>query len=143
MGCNSIKNRCFSETFATCVRYELDVPTFSNIKDKCKSIEDTTKDLYELVGEVKENIDLSDLGNKCLNYTEVGGKKLVRSVLLKYEQEICDLKDKVKNLESGSSICNKSIEGCGINFGTLEDECGNPINTLGEALQAIVDKINI
>lgn len=145
MGCgNKIKQTCIgNENYATCIQYELDLPEFSNITEDCYSLEETTEDTYELIGEIKSEIDLSELGENCLTYVQEDNKTLVKNVLLKYEEEICELKQQVENLQDGTSICNQSVIGCNINFGDLEDACGETITTLGEAIQAMANQINL
>ena len=52
--------------YALCTSYEGILPEFSELE--CPSIEETTEELYNLVGEIKEETDLSELGEKCLEY---------------------------------------------------------------------------
>lgn len=140
---NKIKNMCGEKTYATCTYYELEVPAFSNlIGQDCITIEETTEDIYEAVGGIKSEIDLSDLGNDCLTYVlEEDGKKIVKNVLIKYEEEICNLKDKVTQLEN-EAICNKIITDC-VDLTGIVDACNSPINTLGELLQYLLDNTQI
>ena len=57
--CNKIKHTCGSIVFADCTSYQTDLPEFSELE--CPSIEETTEELYNLVGEIKEQTD--DLGS--------------------------------------------------------------------------------
>jgi hypothetical protein len=135
---NKIKHMCGEKTYATCTYYELEVPAFSELLDQdCITIEETTADLYEVVGGVKSEIDLSSLGNDCLTYVQEEGQNIVKNVLLKYEQEICDLKSKVSYLEN-EAICDKIITDC-VDLSGIVDACEQPINTLGELLQYLLD----
>lgn len=137
---NKIKNMCGEKTYATCTYYELEVPTFSTLLDQdCITIEETTADLYLAVGGIKSEIDLSSLGNSCLTYVQEGGHNVVRNVLLKYEQEICDLKSRVTYLEN-EAICDKIITEC-VDLTGIVDACNTQISTLGELLQYLVDNI--
>ena len=137
---SSIKHTCGSTTYATCVSYESELPEFSELE--CPSIEETTEELYNLVGEIKEQTDLSELGEKCLEYLlDENDKIVVKNVLLKFEEEICELEEKVNLLET-TDICNKSIVPCSLNFGDLADTCGNQPTTLAETLQLILDTLN-
>lgn len=143
MGCGGkINNRCGNEVPSVCVQYELDLPDFSEITDDCYSIEQTTEDQYNLIGEVKSEIDLTELGNTCLSYVQEDGKTIVKNVLLKYEEEICSLKETVEDMQNGTSLCNQDITGCGIDFGVLEDACGQTITTFKQMMQAFADQIN-
>lgn len=135
---NKIKNMCGEKTYATCTYYELEVPTFSTLLDQdCITIEETTSDLYLAVGGIKSEIDLSSLGDNCLTYVQEGGKDTIKNVLLKYEQEICSLKNKVTYLEN-EAICNKIITDC-VDLTGIVDACNTQISTLGELLQYLVD----
>lgn len=135
--CNSkVKHTCASKNYATCISYETPLPTFSEIGD-CADLDQTTEELYNLVGESQ----LSGLGEKCLEYVEENGKIIVRNVLLKYEEEICALKEKVQELEN-TDICNKNITSCNFNFGTLVDICGNQPTTMGEVIQLLLNQHN-
>ena len=135
---NKIKNTCAEKNYATCVYYELEVPTFSSLVDQdCITIEETTEDLYDLVGGIKSEIELSSLGDSCLDYVQEDGKTLVKNVLLKYEEEICILKEKVAVLET-QAICDKVITDC-LDLSAITDQCNSPINTLGGLLQYLLD----
>ena len=138
--CNKIKATCGTKNFAPCVEYQKELPSFTKLTG-CNNLEETTDELYTLVGEIRTQTDLSALGEKCLTYVlDSAGKKIVKNVLLKQEQEICDLKAKVLALET-TDICTKSITACNFNFGTLVDPCGIKPQTLGQTIQVILNKI--
>ena len=89
---SKVKHTCTgSIQYALCTSYETELPEFSELE--CPSIEETTEELYNLVGEIKEETDLSELGEKCLEYLlDENDKIVVKNVLLKFEEEICNLK---------------------------------------------------
>jgi hypothetical protein len=132
---NKVKHTCSEKNYATCVYYELEVPDFSSLVDQdCITLEETTEDQYNILEGIKSEIDLSALGQDCINYGI--NPKTVKSVLLKYEQEICDLKDRVNTLET-TAICDMDITDCGL---TLPDNpCGGTFSTLGELLGYLLD----
>jgi hypothetical protein len=132
---NKIKHTCAEKNYATCVYYELEVPSFSSlVGEDCITLEETNEDQYNLIGYIKSEIDLSALGQDCINYGI--NPKTVKSVLLKHEQEICDLKAKVQILET-TAICDMNITNCGL---TLPDNpCGGTFSTLGELLGYLLD----
>jgi hypothetical protein len=137
--CNQkIKATCGVTNFATCIYYENTINTDSELDDNtCLTIEETTQDIYNQL----ENLDLSALGDLCLSYTTVGGKNIVKNVLLKFEEKICELSEKVNLLET-TDICNKSITSCNLDLSCLDLlPCDTPINTLGDLLQAMINKI--
>lgn len=60
MACgDKIKKRCVV-TPSSCVQYQLELPDFSELTD-CVTIEETTNELYNLVGEIKNLLDFTDL----------------------------------------------------------------------------------
>lgn len=132
---SKIKHTCAEKNYATCIYYELEVPAFSSLVEQdCTTIEETTEDQYEILGGIKSEIDLSALGQDCITYGVT--PKTVKSVLLQYEQEICDLKDRVNTLET-TAICDMDITNCGL---TLPDNpCGGTFSTLGELLGYLLD----
>ena len=142
MGCKEkIKNTCGEKLYATCTYYELEVPSFSGlINEECYTLEETTEDLYNLIEEIKEDTELSELGESCLEYVVGSEKNTVKKVLLKYEEEICTLKEKVKTLEE-TAICDKNITEC-VDVSGLEDACSDPILSLGQLLTYLVTKVN-
>jgi hypothetical protein len=132
---NKIKHTCSEKNYATCVYYELEVPSFSSlVNEDCITLEETTEDQYNLIGGIKSEIDLSALGQDCINYGI--NPKTVKSVLLKHEQEICDLKARVETLET-TAICDINITECGLNL--PDNPCGGTFSTLGELLEYLLD----
>lgn len=143
MSCHKkTKYTCGDTVYSACVSYQKELPEFTKIEDECYTIEETTEDTYILIGEIKDEINLSELGESCLEYVlDENDKIVVKNVLLKYEEEICDLKEKVATLES-TDICEKNITSCNLDFGSLVNECDTPILTLKDTLQLILDTLN-
>lgn len=140
---NKIKNKCLTTNYATCTIYEKDVPTYSSLSGQdCIDLEQTTEDLYNLTTDVREQIDLTDLGNDCLTYIrDAENRTVVKNVLLKYEEEICKLKLKIEEINN-TSICDRLIGDC-VDTTGLVDPCGDPIETYGQLLQFLTSKHNI
>lgn len=92
MGCNgaSIKNTCGTKQYATCVYYEKEVPAFSSITDSCITLEDTTLDIYNILGDIKDELNLSGLVGSCLTYPT---QPSLLQVLTVHQTEICELKE--------------------------------------------------
>ena len=139
MNChNRLKHTCGSTNYSTCVHYEGSVNTNSElVNETCLDLEQTTQDIYNQL----ENLDLSALGELCLTYVQEDNKNIVKNVLLKFEEEICELEQKINLLET-LDICNKNIVPCSLDFGNLVDTCGNQPTTLSETLQLILDNLN-
>ena len=58
---SKVKHTCTgSIQYALCTSYETELPEFSELE--CPSIEETTEELYNLVGEIKEETDFTNLG---------------------------------------------------------------------------------
>lgn len=136
--CNKIEQTCGTSTFATCVSYEGTPNEVSLLSDDCSiSAEEALQDIYIQL----EEINLSELGESCLTYIEnEEGRIIVKNVLLKFQQEICTLKDQVLALQT-TDICDKNISSCNLNFGSLTNICDTPVSTLAETLQLILDTI--
>lgn len=140
MSCYKTKNTCAKPHPAECVSYETEIPESSTLfEEGCVSIEDTTADLYDRTEELINESDLSELGLDCLTYVQVGGKNIVKNVLLKYEEEICTLKQEIEDLK-GQYLCDIPLQGCGLDWGTLTDNCGVQPQTLSQALQVLIDQ---
>lgn len=138
---NKLKHTCGIKTPSRCVFYDLELPEFSklNILNDCITIEETTDDLYNLTDLILSSIDTKDLGKQCLNYKVSQNKYkpseniiFIKDILLKFEEEICSLKnnnktevDIIKNLD----------------FKCLQDPCNNDINSLETLLQVIINEI--
>ncbi len=141
---NKIKNTCVgSRANAVCVDYDGTVNEDSSLKDEsCLDLEATTQDIYDQLGKIKTEIDLSDLGKKCLEYVEdEDGKLIVKNVLLKLEEEICNLKKAAED-NAKTKLCDLKIADCGIDLSCLElDPCNNDIITLADWMQAVTNKI--
>ena len=69
-----------------------------------------------------------------------GNKNIVKNVILKFEEEICILKNKVEELEN-RQLCDFPITDCGLNLSCLTDTCDNTIITVGDLLQSIINKV--
>jgi hypothetical protein len=137
--CNSrLKHTCGSTNYATCIHTEGEVNTDSELFEvECTNLQENLDDVYNQL----DNLDLSALGDLCLSYTTVGGKNIVKNVLLKFEEKICELENRVEELET-VNICNQNITACNLEFGSLTTECGDQPTTLAEALQIILDTLN-
>ena len=136
--CNRISHTCGERTYLICSEYEGSVNTDSSlIEESCLNGQEVVQDIYNQL----ENLDLSALGELCLEYTQASGKNIVKNVLLKFEEKICELENRVEGLET-VDICNQSITSCNLDFGDLVDACGNQPTTLAETLQLILDNLN-
>ena len=139
--CNKVKHTCGSPTMAECTSFE-GTPNAQSplVATPCLSIEDTSQDNYNQLGDIWTQVDLSALGNKCLEYVEVGGKVFVKNALLKMEEEICSLKEEVEILKT-TSIFDKFLTNSGLDLSCLTTSCSETITTYGELFQALIAKV--
>jgi len=137
--CNKIKHTCASRNFATCIDYENDINEDSSLDvNSCISVDEALKDIYTQL----EGINLSQLGEGCLEYLLEDNKIKVKNVLKKFEDKICELNQKITELET-ITICNTNIEDCNLNLYDLVDSCGQQPSTLAEVLQLLLDQTQI
>ena len=52
------KHACGTKSYATCIEYQGNLPEFSLLED-CVDLEETTEELYTLIGDIKEEIDVT------------------------------------------------------------------------------------
>ena len=135
--CNKISHTCGERTYLICSEYEGTVNTDSSlIEESCLNGQEVVQDIYNQL----ENLDLSALGELCLEYVQESGKNIVKNVLLKFEEEICNLKEELETVKN-RQICDIPITECLPNLDCLTDACDNNITTLGEWMLAVQTKI--
>lgn len=157
MACgDKTKNTCGEVVSAACVRYELDIPEISPISgNSCVTIEETTKDLYELVDKVFTKIDTTAIkSSDCVTYVlNSDGDIDPKEILKVHDTKIVELL-KATGLCDSCTTCpagdevntntspNLDITKLNINFRCLADECDGTITNLKELLQAIINKLD-
>lgn len=135
--CNKVKQTCNGENYAICVKYEGTVNAQSSlINDSCITIEETTQDIYNQL----DTISTEDLGELCLTYTMEGGKLLVKNVLKKYEEKICELENKLNTIYN-TSFWNIPIQGSGIDLKCLTTPCNTTIITVKDLVESLIGKV--
>lgn len=145
MACkNKPKYNCGSKVNAKCVFYDLTAPSFSKLHDEeCLVAEETIEDLYNLVGWVRESIDISDIDASCLDIDKVEDsydtdeqRYLLKDVVEKLVEKACNDED---SFGGGSGNLNSVIEG--LNYRCLVNTCGTNPGSLKELLQMIIDAV--
>ena len=135
--CNRISHTCGERTYLICSEYEGSVNSDSSlIEESCLNGQEVVQDIYNQL----ENLDLSALGELCLSYVQENNKNIVKNVLLKFEVEICNLKEELE-LVKNRQICDIPITECLPNLDCLTDACDNNITTLGDWMLAVQTKI--
>ena len=132
--CNKISHTCGERTYLICSEYEGTVNTDSSlIEESCLNGQEVVQDIYNQL----ENLDLSALGELCLSYVQENNKNIVKNVLLKFEEEICNLKEELE-LVKNRPLCEMPLGDC-VDTKCLVDACNENISTVGQLLQALVD----
>lgn len=91
MSCkDKIEQRC-KKVYSACVSYEKELPDFSEL-DKCTSIEETTEELYTLVGKLREQINLETLELDCV---EIEGDRDIRKMFQVLLNKVCQLTEDI------------------------------------------------
>lgn len=127
---------------AKCLDYTGDLGTSTSITADCIDQEMVNEDLYGIVDGINVQIATSELGDLSITFPQTLGVISFKDVIAQYEIEIDALKTKVAALEN-TLACNLDITNCDIEFGSLVDPCGDPITTLGQALQTIFTQLNV
>lgn len=134
-----VRYTCGIPTMASCVTTQVTPNAQSSLTgESCFSQEEQNEDVYEQLGDIRTETDLSALGDKCLSYVKVGGKLFVKNALLKMEEEICALKTEVANLKD-RPLCDQLLGDC-IDTKCLVDACANPVKTWGQLVQILIDR---
>ena len=134
--CNKIKHTCGSgRNFAVCIETEGEVNADSTlVGETCTNLQENLDDIYNQL----ENLDLSALGELCLTYVQEDNKNIVKNVLLKFEEEICNLKEELETVKN-RPLCEMPLGDC-VDTKCLVDACNENISTVGQLLQALVTK---
>ena len=74
------KHACGTKNYATCIEYQGNLPEFSLLED-CVDLEETTEELYTLIGDIKEEIDVTGVTSCEVLPTEKTVKTLIQFLL--------------------------------------------------------------
>ena len=131
---DSRKYNCIDKKNSICVTYDGYLPDYSELIDKCPTIEETTTELYEWQERILEAIDLTDLGEKCINYNPFKEDEdlKVKEAFLAIESEFCKLKDIVSEVKP--SISDFDLK-------CLVEPCGDDIDSDKKLIQILINEI--
>ena len=139
MGCcdDSRKHSCGVRTPAICVSYKGYLPKYSKLEENCLTTEETTDDIYHLIDWIKQSIDLKDYDPDCLDvdkvediYFEDKERFLIKDILEKLTEKVCAIED--------DNEVDDTLE---LDFKCLTSSCGNPISSLKDLLQTLIDEV--
>lgn len=138
MGCYDKKKlTCGNKQYSVCVYHEDPIPEFSDLSgESCVTLQETTTDTYNHLEIIYDNIDLSDLGDDCIDYEEEEpGKIKVREAIKKLEELYCDMQDQLP--DALGPFCPD------LDYGTLVDNCAvaPTVNTQCEFNQFVLDQL--
>ena len=93
MSCrDKISDRCTTKLNAVCVKYEgtLHADTELDVND-CHTLEEVIEDINTELDDINVQIDVTALGDACIEYTPAGDELSVSDVLLEHEAQLCAL----------------------------------------------------
>lgn len=123
---------CAEIVNASCVRLDIAIPDCSDLSSQpTVSVRQVIEDLYKLVCDSEESLDLDNVNTSCISVQVKTMKNLLESLFT----NICSLRNTVSALPKFSD--------CNINYGTLQDPCGQviSINSQCEFNQFVVNQL--
>ena len=100
-----VSQRC-KKVFASCVQYQGTLPEYSELTN-CADIQEVSQEQYELITDIKESLDLSELDSECL---EAPINPTLKNWLNKLAGEICALKTLTENQAETIAEMQQQIE---------------------------------
>lgn len=140
-GSNKKKYKCDGRHSASCTFYESDLPDDSSLKEEsCVTTEETTKELYSWVSELRKSLDKKKIKGECIGFDN--DNQDIFELLNILIEGRCDT---IEGEDSQGDGNNKSISIFDIGLGNLDlscvpSECSDKINTLGDLLKEIICK---
>lgn len=157
MGCNNkkLKDTCGPKKNSLCVEYTGIVPEGSELHEEgCLTVHEVIEDLYNSFEEVKEQIELGDISDDCIDYDEAeNGNVTLTELVKKHHDLLCLMKDKLgitdcdENSNSGEGSEDTTTSGevkldlSEIDMKCLTDPCDNQIEDFKTLIQVLVDKV--
>lgn len=109
MACNdNISNNCTKKQYSVCIEMDGVIPEFSPLSsESCINLQEVADDLYVQVGNVRDNIDVSELEAQCLTLPT---NKNVVSFINMLMTKVCELQERIEELESSQQIQDQQIQ---------------------------------
>lgn len=106
--CNDkIKQRC-SKVLASCTSYEGNVPEFSGLyTEDCLTIEETTTDLYSLIGDLRDQINVTSLDFNCLTAPQTKNVNTVFQLLI---NTVCSQAELIQTLNENVATLQEQVQ---------------------------------
>lgn len=97
MACNDkISLTCGDKQYAKCITFESAIPEYSELQ--CPNVEEVLSEHYDLITDIRENNNFSNLGNSCLTYPS--GTLTAAQVALVFETKICQLVTTIATMQT-------------------------------------------
>lgn len=123
---------------AACVFYDLNVPEYSKLsEEECLTLQETTEDLYKHVTWLREAVEVEEIEG-CLNVETTKDSYRPNTTRYLLKNMVKELSEKVCNLEVEKEDENPIL---GLDFKCLTTVCGDPVSSLKELLQTLIDEI--
>jgi hypothetical protein len=87
---DKIKYSCSSIVFANCVKTEVEPPVFSSLTNNCNTVQEVEEDVYNLIDEIKQELNLTSIVTTCGTLPTIKNiKTLIEYLIIKNcEQQI-------------------------------------------------------
>lgn len=108
MSCDKINLRCQEpKQSSKCISYEGDLPDFSELEQPCTDMEQVEEEQYNLIKEIRENTDVSQLTSDCITYPT---ERTVLNVLQAMQDKICEMEGLIESLQQTVATQQEEIE---------------------------------
>jgi len=93
-----IKGNC-KKVYANCTAFEGTIPEYSDLAEQdCLTIEETTQDIYEILTDIKTDLELESLRGECITYP-VGEIKIL-DALTALQTFICQQQETINSQQT-------------------------------------------
>lgn len=136
---NKRKYTCGDEKLRSiCVYYDGNIPDWSILKEEdCRTLEETTEELYDEVDKLRTLTDFSDLTSDCITLTEEDGKVTLKT----FAQDVLTTLEELKCPEEPTELTKDiNLSEYDLDMKCLVDDCDNPITKLSVLLQALINQ---
>lgn len=108
MACNdNIQSNCTRKNYAVCIEMDGDIPEFSSLSDDtCINLQEVADDVYQLIGGIKTDSDLSELESQCFSLPT---EKTIKNFILMLMTKICTLEERIETLENSQETQDTQI----------------------------------
>lgn len=90
MNQESLKHNCSHVVPGACVPYEGEIPEWSELSERreCVTVGEVLEDIYKAITEIREAIDVRDIGDDCV---AIDGDKTIAKAFYALESKVCSL----------------------------------------------------